>query len=50
MIIKHLKTGWNDELFEHKIQSIITTFKEDGLDLIDIKIDSRGNDTLLIFE
>lgn len=49
-VVKHLQIGWNTPEFEKEIQECINDHEQRNLSLLDIKIDSRGNDTLLIFE
>jgi len=50
MRVIHLKSGWNDPDFESKVGNLITEMEQKGLHYRDIKISSKDNNTLLIFE
>lgn len=51
MKVTHLKTGWEDEYFEAKINMMIRKCEEGGIyEYYDIKISSKGNNCLLIFK
>ena len=50
MIVKYLESGWDDENFEGKLQTLINEQLDNGLDYYDIKISSNGNHCMVIFK
>lgn len=47
---QHLKTGWEDENFERNVRKAVRAYERNGWKYFDIKISSKGNNCLLIFE
>ena len=51
MIVKYLASGWDDEKFEEKLQTLINSmYSEMNYKYYDIKISSNGNHCMVIFK
>jgi len=48
--VKYLPSGWEDDSFEVKLQQTIYDGAKEGLSYYDIKISSKGNHCMVIFE
>jgi hypothetical protein len=49
-IVKYLDSGWEDKDFEKKLQEKIDEAFREGLTYYDIKISSKGNHCMIIFQ
>lgn len=48
--IRHIKSGWNAADFEKVLNEVIEEEAKKGWEFRDVKVESNGNNTLIIFE